>query len=149
MKHLVTVLLYGMLLTVLMGAVGQGTLSEQARAEPHRAVATIPYLLLAPTTVPTGEEVTVYGRDFCGNDQCSPITVKIGERVTNSNVRTNPDGTFQFSFTVTEAVGRYTITATQTAADGTLLQGTVYLLVTLPGEVEGGSAIYLPLIRKH
>jgi len=85
----------------------------------------------------TGDMVTVYGSNFCGTPGCSPVTVTVvdrvvrAERVAASGVQVTGDGRFQTTFTVTEDPGQYTVTASQTAADGSTLTDLAPLTVAL------------------
>jgi hypothetical protein len=93
------------------------------------AHAATPYLQLVPETASTGQQVTAYGSGFCGTAGCSVITIKVEDRVAASKVLVRADGRFQASFTVTENPGRYTVTASQEAKDGSTLQASAPLLI--------------------
>jgi len=88
-----------------------------------------PYLQLVPETAFTGQQVTAYGSGFCGTSGCSVVTIKIAGRVAASKVSVRADGRFQASFTVTENPGRYTVTASQVATDGSTLQASAPLIL--------------------
>lgn len=81
-----------------------------------------PFVQVVPSTVVRGQETVIYGRGFCGLESCSQVTIKQENFILASNVKVDTEGKFQFSFTVNGALDSNTITATQTAADGTLIQ---------------------------
>ncbi len=88
----------------------------------ERVTADQPYIqLIPPLAVGGGARIAIYGSGFCGASGCSPVTVKVGNRVVASGVQVGADGRFQASFTVTERIGIYTVEASQTAADGSVL----------------------------
>jgi hypothetical protein len=108
----------------------------------HTAPAATPYLQLVGTipvsgqaTVKSSDKATAYGSGFCASPACSPVTLTIGERVAARSVDISANGTFQVSFTVLEDPGRYTVTASQRAADGSTLEDSATLVVAV-GDVE-------------
>jgi hypothetical protein len=112
-------------------AAAQDRPRPQAVAPPPDA----PYLRLAgtlpitgQTTALTGDTVSAYGSGFCGAG-CSPVTLTVGDRVAVEQVPVVSDGTFRINFTVTENPGLYTVTALQSAADGSTLTDSAVLVV--------------------
>jgi hypothetical protein len=104
----------------------------------HTAQAATPYLQLAGTipvagqaTVASGDTARAYASGFCGAPGCSPVTLRIGERIAARGVEVSENGTFRTSFTVLEDPGRYTVTASQRAADGSMLEDSATLVVAV------------------
>jgi hypothetical protein len=114
------------------------------RAAPvhNGARAATPYLQLVGTipvagqaTVATGDTAKAYGSSFCGAPGCSPVTLTIGARVAARGVEVSENGTFRAAFEVSEDPGRYTVTASQRAADGSTLEDSATLIVAV-GDTE-------------
>jgi hypothetical protein len=57
------------------------------------------------------------------------VTIKVAGRLAASKVSVSADGRFQVSFTITENPGRYTVTASQVATDGSTLQASAPLIL--------------------
>jgi hypothetical protein len=111
-------------------------------AAPTAAAISAPYLQLVgtiaitgQTTAFTGDTVTVHGSGFCGSPSCSPVTLTIGGRVAAKDVQVSADGKFTASFTIDEIPSRYTVTATQTAADGSTLKDSATLVVAIGDKI--------------
>src|SRR4030042_2370260 len=95
----------------------------------------IPYLQVAPMThldvIPEDRQITAYGRDFCIDPDCSPVSIKIGDRIILENVELDEFGSFQVPLTITELVGEYLVTAYQTLADGTVVEASLPVVVPI------------------
>jgi hypothetical protein len=112
-------------------------LTLAAMASAAQPAVAAPYLQLVGTvaiagqpTVLTGDQASAYGSDFCGAAACSAVTLRIGDRVA-AKAEVNANGRFQETFTVTEDPGRYLVSATQRAADGSTLRDEAYLVVAV------------------
>jgi hypothetical protein len=90
--------------------------------------AQLPVLDLSPNPVTDGQ-VTVLGKNFCGEAGCSNVTIVVEERVAASDVAVIAVGTFEITFAVTERAGMYLVTATQTLADGRILRAEASMAV--------------------
>jgi uncharacterized repeat protein (TIGR01451 family) len=93
---------------------------------------TEPYIQFVPNPVAVGEEVYVYGRNFCGDPACSDITITVDGLVVDSYITIYENGDFETSFKAnfTPAFG-YLVVATQTAADSSILKDSSWLVVTV------------------
>lgn len=105
------------------------------------AAAQVPYLQLVPGSTRVGGQVRAFGTDFCGTANCSPVTLIAKDdfsgnagTVLTEGVGVGPDGHFEAAFTADLQPGRYTVTATQTTADGTPLSASTSLLVQVPAD---------------
>jgi len=117
-------------------------LSVQQGAVAAAAATNAPYLQLAgtlgitgQTTVLTGDTVTAFGSGFCGGSGCSPVTLMIGDRIIAKDVQPGADGKFTATFTVEEMASRYIVTASQSAADGSILADSAPLVVALGDKI--------------
>ncbi|HKS73525.1 MAG TPA: hypothetical protein VJQ82_10045, partial [Terriglobales bacterium] len=127
--------------------VQKGTVAASAATStPTASAAPAPYLQLTGTvaisgqaTAFTGDTVTAYGSNFCGTATCSPVTLTIGDHIVAKGVQVGADGKFTATFTVDEIPSRYTVTASQNAADGSVLTDSAPLVVAIadapPGSV--------------
>lgn len=92
-----------------------------------------PFLQLVGTIGPkasaSGDSVVAYGSRFCGAPGCSPVTLKVGERVAAQQVPVTSDGRFEAKFIVTENPGIYIVTASQIAGDGSTIADSARLTV--------------------
>jgi hypothetical protein len=79
----------------------------------------------------TGETVTAHGSGFCGTATCSPVTLTIGDHIVAKSVQVDSDGKFTATFTVDEIPSRYTVTASQNAAAGSVLTDSTPLVVAI------------------
>jgi hypothetical protein len=119
--------------------VRKGTVAgSAATSAPTAAAAPAPYLQLIGTvaisgqaTAFTGETVTAHGSGFCGTASCSPVTLTIGDHIVAKSVQVDADGRFTATFTVDEIPSRYTVTASQNAADGSILTDSAPLVVAI------------------
>jgi hypothetical protein len=114
---------------------------EIAESQPAASSSSAPHLQLVGTVAiaghaaaVNGDTVTAYGTGFCDDPGCSSITLRVGNRVAVQGVKVSrarraPGGTFRTTFTVRERPGRYTVTASQTAADGSTLTDSAPLIV--------------------
>lgn len=125
-----------------LGAVVLMVASAPATGRTEQAA--VPYLQLAGTipvagqaTVARGDTATAYGSGFCGVGGCSAVVLSIGAHVVARGIEVGDNGTFKASFTVVEDPGRYTVTASQRAADGGVLEDSAMLVVAIgdTGEV--------------
>jgi hypothetical protein len=117
-----------------------------------------PYLLLitrmgAYNIAEPNSTVTAFGRNFCSTQGCSVVTLTIGnEFVPNqtiaNNVTVQNQGTFATNFTVNVPFDSlYTVTATQTISNGTLLTASAAINVPVYDpleEKEGGGGEETP-----
>ena len=106
------------------------------------AATNAPYLQLVgtiaiagQTTASTGETVTAHGSAFCGSAACSPVTLTIGGRIAAKGVAVDANGNFVVRFTIDEIPSRYIVTASQNAADGSILTDSAPLVVVLRDEI--------------
>jgi len=106
------------------------------------AATNAPYLQLVgtiaitgQTTASTGETVTAHGSGFCGAAGCSPVTLTIGGRIAAKGVPVDADGKFTATFTIDEIPSRYIVTASQNAADGSVITDSAPLIVALGDEI--------------
>lgn len=119
--------------------VQKGTVAASAATSaPTATAAPAPYLQLIGTvaisgqaTAFTGETVTAHGSGFCGTAICSPVTLTIGDHIVAKGVQVDADGRFTATFTVDEIPSRYTVTASQNAADGSVLTDSTPLVVAI------------------
>jgi hypothetical protein len=122
--------------------VQKGTVAASAATSASTAAAApaapAPYLQLTGTvaisgqaTAFTGDTVTAYGSAFCGTTTCSTVTLSIGDHIVAKGVQVGADGKFTATFTVDEIPSRYTVTASQTAADGSVLTDSAPLVVAI------------------
>jgi hypothetical protein len=82
-----------------------------------------PLFWLYPDIVSSGDEVAAYGRSFCGDPACSPVTITIESRVAATGVAVASDGSFSVAVRVTEPVGGpYRVLASQKLGDGSPLE---------------------------
>jgi hypothetical protein len=116
--------------------------SNQSAPAPMAAATDAPYLQLAgtiaiagQTTAFTGDTVTAYGSGFCGASGCSGVTLTIGGHIATEGVRVGADGKFTATFTIEEIPSRYIVTASQNAADGSILTDSAPLVVALGDEI--------------
>jgi hypothetical protein len=117
-----------MLLVVASRAGGAG------QATPYlQLVGTIP--IAGQATVVGGDTARAFGSGFCGSAGCSPVTIKIEDHVVARGLDVTENGSFRASFRVAEEPGRYTVTASQTAAGGGVLEDSAPLVVAI-GDVE-------------
>lgn len=129
----------------LLIAQGTGVANTAPAATPYlQLVGTIP--VSGQATVKSGDHATAYGSGFCGAPACSPVTLAIGERVATKSVDVTANGTFQVSFTVVEDPGRYTVTASQRAADGSTLEDSATLVVAVSDVEEEGPRVTLKVV---
>lgn len=115
-----------------------------------------PYVQLNPSVIGTGGTVTVFGSGFCPDPACSPVTVRVNDRVVASQVQVDATGQFQTAFVVTEIPGVYEVVASQTLADGSVIQDNPGLQVRQGGNIPRltptavpSHFIYLPLLTKN
>lgn len=119
--------------------VQKGTVAASAATSTPTAVAApAPYLQLIGTvaisgqaTAFTGETVTAHGSGFCGTAICSPVMLTIGDHIVAKGVQVDAAGRFTATFTVDEIPSRYTVTASQNAADGSVLTDSAPLVVAI------------------
>jgi hypothetical protein len=118
--------------------VQKGTVAAATRSAAPAAAAPAPYLQLVGTvaisgqaTAFTGETVTAHGSGFCGSAICSPVTLTIGDHIIAKGVQVDADGRFTATFTVDEIPARYTVTASQNAAAGSVLTDSTPLVVAI------------------
>jgi hypothetical protein len=116
--------------------VAPAKLPVQNRTASTAAATNPPYLQLVGSIAiagqPTafiGDTVTAYGSGFCAG--CSPVTLTIGGRIAAQGIAVGPDGKFTATFTIDEIPSRYTVTASQTAADGSTITDSASLVVAL------------------
>ncbi len=100
----------------------------------------MPYLQLVGTlgitgqvTAFSGDTVKVFGSGFCATG-CSTLTLMIGDHLVGEAVRVGADGTFKATFTVDEIPGRYIVTASQKAGDGSQVTDSAPLVVPVGDE---------------
>ena len=99
-----------------------------------------PFLRLVPSVTFPGRQVTAFASGFYRAPTCSPVTVEIyssraaHRRVVQAGIQVAPNGTFQIPFSVSEAPGLYTVSATQTRPDGTVVADFQPLIVGLADE---------------
>jgi len=92
---------------------------------------TEPYIQFYPDHLARGEELIIYGRNFCGSPDCSSITISINDHLITTDVSVNENGYFIWSYTVGVNPGFYLITVTQTNEDGVTLKDSGWLVVTV------------------
>ena len=90
-------------------------------------VGTIP--ITGQTIAATGDTIEVYGSGFCAARGCSPVTIRIGNRVATKNVQVDSEGTFKTTVKVTETVGEYRVSASQKTEKGEELRDERLLIV--------------------
>jgi hypothetical protein len=105
---------------------------------PAAAAANAPYLQLVGTvaiagqaTALPGETVTAHGSGFCSAAACSSVTLTIGGRTAARGIQVDADGKFTATFTIDEIPSRYIVTASQNAADGSILKDSATLVVAI------------------
>lgn len=74
-------------------------------------------LRVSPNPVARGEVATAYGEGFCSSRRCSAVSIVL-DAATVASVAPRKDGSFVVRFRVSEAAGRYTVAARQTAPNG-------------------------------
>jgi hypothetical protein len=72
-----------------------------------------PRLILDPDTVETGDSVTVHCIDFCGEEECSTISIQLDDRVVVDGVEVRRDGYAPVKVGALAPPGRHTVTAVQ------------------------------------
>jgi hypothetical protein len=92
-------------------------------------VGSIPFA--SQPTAGRGDTVQVFGSDFCPTARCSPVTIRIGDRVVASDVKVDEKGTFKTRVTVTEMAGHYRVIASQKADNGKELRDERLLVVPI------------------
>lgn len=115
-----------------------------ASPQADTGLAATPYLQLVGTipiagqpTVTSGDTATAYGSGFCGAPGCSPVTLTVATRVAAKDIDVSPNGSFRATFAISEDPGRYTVMASQKAADGSTLSDFTTLVVAVGDEEEG------------
>jgi hypothetical protein len=118
------------------------------------AVAATPYLQLVGTvpiagqaTVVTGDTVRAFGSGFCGSPGCSPVILRIGDRLAARGIEVGENGTFRAAFTVVEDPGRYTVTASQRSPGGGVLEDSATLVVAIGDVEEPGPEVTLRMLN--
>lgn len=87
-----------------------------------------PFLGVFPNPT-TDRQVTAFGSEFCSAPSCSTVTITIDERLAVSGVQVGPDGKFQVTFTIIDPAGNYTVTASQTNSEGSVIFAQAQLTV--------------------
>lgn len=119
-----------LLVVVLVAAQGPAVGRTARSATPYlQLTGTIP--IAGQATVASGDTATAYGSGFCGVAGCSAVTLRVGDRVAARGVDVSGNGSFRTTFTVVEDPGRYTVTASQRAADGATLEDSATLVVAV------------------
>jgi hypothetical protein len=93
----------------------------------------MPIISLALAEGRPGTEVDVHGRGFCGDPECSLVTLLIDGQVAATGVAVEDDGTFSAGAFVPaiDAAGAVAVVATQADADDMELRGFGELIVTV------------------
>jgi hypothetical protein len=131
-KRMVGIAAFGTVVLMVVSAPAPGR-STQAAAPYLQLVGTIP--IAGQATVARGDTAKAFGSGFCGAAACSTVVLKIEAQVVARGIEVGENGTFRASFTVAEEPGRYTVTATQRAADGSTLEDSAMLVVAI-GDAE-------------
>ncbi len=95
---------------------------------------TVPYIELWPNTAGVGETVAVRGMHFCGQATCSPLRIRVDDKLILDNVALANDGTFVAYLTVRDPQGLQHIAAEQNNQDGQVLGDSKVLIVGRPGQ---------------
>jgi hypothetical protein len=77
------------------------------------AAAVGPRLILDPDTVETGESLTVHCIGFCGEEECSTISIQLDERVVVEAAEVRRDGYAPVKVGALAPPGNYKVTAVQ------------------------------------
>jgi hypothetical protein len=107
------------------GAAGQ----QSGAPEAGRASVASPYLQLVGTILGgsaaalPGDEVAVFGSEFCARSDCSDVILSIGGHVVLQGIKPNGNGSFTARFRVTEPPGLYLVRASQQAGQTKLEDG--------------------------
>jgi hypothetical protein len=133
---------------VVVAALGPAVGRTAGSATPYlQLTGTIP--VAGQATVASGDTATAYGSGFCGAAGCSPVTLRIGDRVAARGVDVSANGTFRAPFTVVEDPGRYTVTVSQRAADGATLEDSAPLIVAVTDVEEEGPEVSLQVLSAN
>lgn len=100
-----------------------------------------PSIRLIPRPATTGQPVNLIGVDFCGGAGCSPVTVRVDQRVAATDVAVQGDGTFNIALHVSEPEGEYTVSASQSGPAGPIGATTTMIVATIdyPGGATTGA----------
>ena len=128
MKRMAGIAALGTVVLMVLSGPAPGR-STQAAAPYLQLVGTIP--IAGQATVARGDTAKAYGSGFCGAAACSTVVIRIEAQVVARGIEVGENGTFRASFTVAEEPGRYTVTATQRAADGSTLEDSAMLVVAV------------------
>jgi hypothetical protein len=135
-------------LAVVVAALGPAVGRTARSATPYlQLTGTIP--IAGQATVATGDTATAYGSGFCGAVGCSAVTLRVGDRVAAKGVDVGDNGSFRTAFTVVEDPGRYTVTASQRAADGATLEDSATLIVAVTDVEQQGPEVSLQVLSAN
>jgi hypothetical protein len=130
---------------VVVAALGPAVGRTARSATPYlQLTGTIP--IAGQATVASGDTATAYGSGFCGAAGCSTVTLRVGDRVAARGVDVGGNGSFRTTFTVVEDPGRYTVTASQRAADGSTLEDSATLVVAVADVEQQGPEVSLQVL---
>ena len=93
--------------------VGVGIVAAVALAMALTAAEDQPRILLDPNTTKSGEQVTVHGFNFCGDDECSLVRIVLEDEVRAGEVEVGPDGYFAVAFEALAPPGVHDVFAIQ------------------------------------
>jgi len=97
---------------------------------------TVPVTGLA--TAHRGDTVEVYGAGFCPGGSCPPVSLALGDRAVQKEVKVATDGTFHVSLPVPLEPGGYAVVATQQATGVTRAASAGLVVMGGEGDRGGG-----------
>ena len=105
--------------------------SSGSRTDGAPSLELTPSLTVDAAEVSAGAAVHVYGRGFCAEERCSPVTIVIDGQAVAQEVSVTVDGTFTAEAYVPAITpfGSITVAAEQTRADGTRIRVFAHLVV--------------------
>jgi hypothetical protein len=103
-----------------------------------------PRIVVDPDTIKSGEDVTVHGFDFCGDEGCSAVRIVLEDEAVAEDVEVGPRGGFAVSFAALAPPGFHEVLAVQeTGADGEEIEAVFELTIGV-GEQKPGPRAPIP-----
>jgi hypothetical protein len=103
-----------------------------------------PRIVLDPDTIKSGEKVTVHGFGFCGDDECSAVSIVLEDDAAAEDVEVGPDGNFAVTIEASAPPGLHDVFAIQEIGLGGERTEAVTELTIGVGEQEPGGRVPIP-----